>query len=246
MKTKEEVLKNCRVEGLIVKLPDVQLERKLYKEVANALELIGGKWKGGKVFGFLFQTDPTELLEEISNGERRNLKKEFQFFATPDSIADWIVGFSDLKDSDVILEPSSGQGAIINAIHRVLPNKNVNWCELMPINQSFCRKIPNTTFVCSDMFEHNIKNFYDKIIANPPFSKNQDIDHVYKMYELLKPGGKLVSIVSTHWRLSNNKKETEFKTWLNNVGAEIHEIEAGAFKESGTMISSLVVIITKT
>ena len=79
MTTKEQVLQNCTVEGTLVKLPNVQLDRKLYQEVAKSLELIGGKWKGGKVFGFVFATDPTDLLNQISNGEKRNLKKEFQF-----------------------------------------------------------------------------------------------------------------------------------------------------------------------
>jgi hypothetical protein len=66
MTTNEEVLQNCTVEGTTVKLPNVQLDRKLYQEVAKALELIGGKWKGGKVFGFVFATDPTDLLEIVS------------------------------------------------------------------------------------------------------------------------------------------------------------------------------------
>ena len=49
--TKEEVLQKCTVEGNVVKLPNKQLDRKLYQEVAKALELIGGKWKGGIVTG---------------------------------------------------------------------------------------------------------------------------------------------------------------------------------------------------
>ena len=50
----QKVLQECTVEGNVVKLPEGQLERKLYQEVAKALDLIGGKWKGGKVFGFVF------------------------------------------------------------------------------------------------------------------------------------------------------------------------------------------------
>ena len=76
--TKEQVLQDCTVEGNVVKLPNIQLDRKDYQEVAKALELIGGKWKGGKIMGFVFVTDPTELLDQIANGEKRNLKKEFQ------------------------------------------------------------------------------------------------------------------------------------------------------------------------
>lgn len=120
---KETCLQSCTVEGLIIKLPDYQLERKVYQEVAKSLELIGGKWKGGKVMGFIFNEDPTELLAQIANGENRNLKKEYQFYATPDSIADWLVQLADIKPEHNILEPSAGQGAIINAVRRVLPEQ---------------------------------------------------------------------------------------------------------------------------
>ena len=81
--TKEEVLQNCTVDGNVVKLPNVKLDRKLYLEVSKSLELIGGKWKGGKIFGFIFPSDPTELLQQIASGEKRNLKKNFSFSEHP-------------------------------------------------------------------------------------------------------------------------------------------------------------------
>lgn len=244
MTTKEEVLQNCTVEGFVIKLPNVQLERKLYQEVAKALELIGGKWKGSKVMGFVFPQDPSLLLEQIANGEKRNLKKEFQFFATPDSIADWLVELADLKESDSILEPSAGQGAIIEAILRQHKTANIIAIELMELNSSI---------LIQKGFHHELGDFltipnqpiYDKIIANPPFSKNQDIDHIKRMYEVCCPNGRIVSVASKHWQISSNKKETEFRNWLNDVGAEIHEIEKGAFKDSGTMVSSCIIVINK-
>ena len=57
-----EILQKCTIEENTVKLPNIQLERKEYIEVKNKLELIGGKWKGGKIQGFVFATDPSELL----------------------------------------------------------------------------------------------------------------------------------------------------------------------------------------
>ncbi|HZK96540.1 MAG TPA: hypothetical protein VFC67_20230, partial [Prolixibacteraceae bacterium] len=129
---KQEILQSCTVEGLIVKLPDEQFDRKIYQEVAKALELIGGKWKGGKIAGFVFNEDPTDLLAQIAGGESRNLKKEYQFYATPPAIADWLVELAGIKPDHKILEPSAGQGAIINAINRILPTQRVYWYELMP------------------------------------------------------------------------------------------------------------------
>lgn len=81
MNTKSDVIKACTIVGNIVKLPDVQLERKLYVDVAKSMELIGGKWKGGKVLGFVFPNDPTKLLDSLKEySPEKNLKKDFQYF----------------------------------------------------------------------------------------------------------------------------------------------------------------------
>jgi phospholipid N-methyltransferase len=247
---KEQALQACTVEGLVVKLPPEQLERKVYQEVAKSLQLIGGKWIGGKVFGFQFQEDPTELLAQVANGEKRNLQKEFQFYPTPDAIADWLVSLAHPKRGELILEPSAGQGAIIKAIFRYCPTiKHVDCCELMPINQTFLDKIDGALLIADDFLEmlHYHENVYDCIIANPPFAKNQDIDHIRQMYRFLKPGGRLVTIASQHWRNCTNKKETEFREWLKGImglGQPIN-IEAGAFRESGTMVGMVVITLTK-
>jgi len=242
--TQQKILKQCTVEGNVVKLPQQQLDRKLYLEVAKALQLIGGKWKGGKIAGFVFPNDPTELLAQIANGEKRNLKKEFQFFATPDSLADNLVEMADILRGHTILEPSAGQGAIIDSINRKYPGYPVAYFELMEINQTFLRKNPTANFLGSDFLKcSDIK--FDRIIANPPFTKNQDIDHIRHMFSCLNRYGILVSIASKHWKISNNKKEKAFAKWLNDLEAEIIEIDSGTFKESGTMIEALIIKIKK-
>jgi hypothetical protein len=250
MNSKEEVLQKCRVKGNIIKLPDVQLERKLYQDVAKSLELIGGKWKGGKTFGFVFPSNPTELLEQIANGEKRNLKKEYQFFATPADLADELVQLANINDPDLlVLEPSAGQGAIVNALLRKEPELMVHGFEIMDINQMFLKKINNFTLIGFDFLEdikyHNLEKYYDRIVANPPFTKNQDIDHIRQMYRYLKAGGRLVSMSSNHWHTSSFKKETEFKEWLHNRNANCICIEPGRFKESGTNIATCIIIIDK-
>ena len=250
--TKNDILKQCIVENNIVKLPNVLLDRKLYLEVANSLNLIGGKWKGGKICGFIFSNDPTELLKKIQDGNKINLKKEFQFFETPEELANNIVQLAELNNNCSILEPSAGQGAIIKAIQQVV-NIPIDCFELMDINRHVLEKINNVRIIGSDFLQFAdsvIKNknrftLYDRIVANPPFCKNQDIDHIYGMYNCLKEKGVLVSISSKHWQLSNNKKETKFKNWLSDVNADIFEVDGGTFKKSGTMISSLIIKIRK-
>jgi hypothetical protein len=244
MTTKEQVLQNCTVEGMLVKLPNVQLDRKLYQEVAKALELIGGKWKGGKVYGFVFATDPTDLLDQIANGEKRNLKKEFQFFATPEKLAEKLVDLAELQLHDTILEPSAGQGAIIKAINKVC-DAVPDCFELMDVNTVVLNKSGlRFNMVGDDFFKHNGKT-YSKIIANPPFTKNQDIDHLLEMYSLLSDGGRLVCITSESWVSGSSKKQVDFKSWLDKVEAEVIDIEKGSFKESGTMVGGKIIVINK-
>ncbi len=243
--TTQEVLQQSTVNGNIVKLPEVQLDRAIYMDVAKSLNLIGGKWKGGKVAGFVFNEDPTDLLSQIAGGEKRNIKKEVQFFGTPDKLADYVISLADIKKHHSFCEPEAGQGALVKAILRQIPDAIIDCYEILPLNQSFLKKIPNVSIKGSDFLNHNNNIFYDRIIANPPFSKNQDIDHVMEMYKWLKPGGRITSVASKHWQFSKNKKELSFKNWLNEINAEIIEVEAGEFKESGTSIATCIIIINK-
>ena len=66
------------------------------------------------------------------------------------------------------------------------------------------------------------------------------------MHDRLADGGKMVSIMSNHWLTSSNKKETAFREFLWKAGADVLEIEAGAFKESGTSISACIIVLDKT
>jgi hypothetical protein len=142
----EQILQQCTVQGKIVKLPGIQLERKTYLDVAKEINQIGGKWKGGKVSGFVFEQDPTELLLQIASGEKCNLQKEYQFFETPQALADKLVSLADINECHSILEPSAGRGALLTAINKVLPGKMIDCYELMDLNQSFLKKIPTASF----------------------------------------------------------------------------------------------------
>lgn len=239
-----KILKQCTIEGSVVKLPEIQLDRKNYLEVKKSLELIGGKWKGGKIQGFIFQEDPTDLLNQVANGEKRNLKKEFQFFGTPEKLADRLVSLLEPKRQDTILEPSAGQGAIIRALNQVC-DVVVDCYELMDLNVQILNKSELLFNYIGGDFLRNNKVKYSKIIANPPFTKNQDIDHVKEMYSCLDKEGRLVSIMSESWVNGNQKKQKEFRVWLEEVNAEVLDIERGSFKESGTMVGGKIVVINK-
>jgi type I restriction-modification system DNA methylase subunit len=86
---------------------------------------------------------------------------------------------------------------------------------------------------------------YDRIVANPPFTRQQDVDHVLHMYEILAKGGILVSVMSPSWQFRENKKSKGFRDFLEKNEAEVIELPEGTFKESGTMIRTCIVKIRK-
>lgn len=241
----EEILKHCTLEDSILKLPQVQFNKKNYAEAKKWIEEAGGSWQGGKIQGFTFPFNPERVFSILKGGERCDLQKDFQFFETPDDVADWLVMLAGgINADDTILEPSAGRGALIKAIHRACPSVMVECYELMPENREFLHSLNNVMLLDEDFTKDTVGS-YTKIIANPPFSGNQDIEHVRLMYERLEEGGTLAAITGPHWKLGSEKKCEEFRAWLDFIGGKTFEIGAGEFKESGTTIATVAVVIKK-
>jgi type I restriction-modification system DNA methylase subunit len=117
----------------------------------------------------------------------------------------------------------------------------------MDINRGILKQISNCDLIGNDFLtdSQGLKNTFDRVVANPPFSKNQDIEHIYKMFEVCRQGGKIVTIASKHWQHSTGKKETAFKQWLEDLNADVIEVPSGEFAESGTKIATCIIIINK-
>ena len=242
----EEVLKQCTFKDNMLYLPNVQLSKKTYADVKVWIEEAGGKWTGGKVQGFSFDFDATRVAGILMEGKRCNLAKDFQFFATPPEVADWLVSLAgDFSPDCKVLEPSAGTGAIIDAIHRVQPDVVVDCYELMPENKEKLSKLDHIRLLGDDFTQAEHSSEYDLIVANPPFSKNQDIRHVIQMYHDLKPGGTVAAITSRHWQQASEKVCKDFRAFLEEVSAQVYEIEEGAFKKSGTGVGTIAIVINK-
>lgn len=232
-------LSKCIISGNTISLPFEQLTN--YSEVRKALLNAGATYNRNK---FIFPNDAHPYIDRLMGGESVNIKKEFQFYATPAPLAKYLVSIAEVNNYQTILEPSAGQGAIIKAI-REKCSVNVDCCELMCINSKVLKKMEGCTLIAEDFLKLGRFGYYDRIIANPPFNKNQDIEHIKLMFKHLKTGGRLVSIASKHWQFSTRKKETDFRDWLEDVTAEILEIPHGAFSESGTKIATCIIIINR-
>ena len=241
----QDIINACEIDNKNIRLPKFQINKKVYSEVKKTFENAGASWVGGKTQAFVFPFVPDRVMDELKKGNYINLQQDYQFFETPDDLADWIVSLADIKETDLILEPSAGRGAIIKAIHSIYPSLNVDCYELMPENREYLLQMPCVSLMGLNFINDNKEKKYNKIIANPPFSNNQDIIHIRKMYDILEDGGRLVAISGTGYKFRQDKVAIEFREWLASVYDVTYMIEKGKFKKSGTNIETCVIIINK-
>ncbi len=240
-----QVLDRCRIEDNLLYLPDGQLDRKLYIKVNKVLDLMGGKWnRGKKAHVFSIDNVPDLLNQCIETGEITDIYKELQFFETPSDIVELMMSYADLKTSDVVLEPSAGKGAIA----KVLLERcccDVHACDIHEPFQNDLISLGCRVYR-GDFLTYDTGRTFDKIVANPPFTKQQDIDHANKMLDLLKIGGTLVCIMSSSVQFRENAKTRMFLSRLNlKTDYEFIELPSGSFKESGTMVNTVMLVAEK-
>jgi predicted RNA methylase len=248
MKLKDNVLDilgNCRVEGNVLYLPDYQLDRADYVAVNKVLESLGGKWNR-KEKGHIFDYCPQDALDNvILTGEYTDIKKELQFFPTPRAVAERICDWAEIPDADSVLEPSVGKGDLADVAWEYGPEYLFGLDVNVDMNKYLAEK-PYDTQTGVDFLEMEFDDSYDRIVMNPPFSRQQDIDHIYKAFEVLSVGGIMVSVVSKSPFYRTNEKSLKFRAFLEEHNAIVEDLPDGAFKESGTMVRACLIKIVKT
>lgn len=231
------------IDGVVVRLVE-QLDRSTYAKVNAILEGLGGKWNRSKK-GHVFESDPTPLIENfLLTGRFVDAKKDFGFFPTPDRLADRVIALADLRAGMTVMEPSVGTGQLAKRAAKVVGISNVHCVE---IQESLAIDLRNQGFnvVCDDFLNLEPGALVDRLVLNPPFSKQQDIHHVMRAWDWLSPGGRLVAIMSASVTFRSNRLTKEFRAFLSQHGAEIEEVEAGAFASSGTQVRTVIIAVDK-
>ena len=83
---------------------------------------------------------------------------------------------------------------------------------------------------------------FDAVVANPPFSAQQDVTHVSHMIDFLKEGGRLATVMSNGVTFRQTKKTLALTEKLEDMEEfDITPLPEGAFKTSGTGVSTVIV-----
>jgi len=239
------ILSKMVVEGQVAKLSCGQLAPTTYARVNKVLELLGGKWSR-KFGGHIFQQDPTELLESVLVTGTVAKPEKFGFFPTQPELAGVVVDLAWLEEGMKVLEPSAGDGGLADSIAAIVGAENLDCIEIQNKNVQVLRKkgyqVTEADFMSVPA---PALPYHSRVIMNPPFERQQDIDHVLHAWNFLKPGGRLIAIMASSVKFRENKKTIEFREFVERNRGKIIDNPEGSFKASGTGVSTITVCIDK-
>lgn len=226
-----------------------QLDRKLYTDVNKVLEAIGGKWKRADQ-AHVFDEAAEPLIETILETRTYSrVKQDLGQFDSPDAVVARVIELCNIKGGECFLEPSAGIGNIALAAAdagAVVWAIEIDEKRFTSLTERLNRGDAGAVILCDFLAETpNHAMGFDIIGMNPPFARQVDIDHVLHAFEFLKPGGRLVSVMSAGAMHRVNKKATEFREFVWSHGGQFYPLPDGAFSESGTEVHTCIVVINK-
>lgn len=236
-------LTTMTVSGTSAKL-SAQLDRADYAKVNKILEGLGGKWNkkaGAHVFA---SCDPEEAIANFLETGKLDKPQKFGFFPTPAPLAWELVKLAGLRPGHTVLEPEAGVGGIASICAEVVGKGSVTCYEIQQKNCDVLRslgfKVEQADFLTVEPAPR-----FTHVILNPPFEKQQDIDHVLHAFKFLEPAGTMAAIMSIAVTFRTNSKTTQFRAFLDSMGAKITVNHKDAFKESGTSAQTVSIVFQK-
>lgn len=182
-----------------------------------------------------------DLENRKEEGTAPRAVSSFNLFQTPAPIATRMAQMIAGEEAGRILEPSAGLGRIYRALRETL----LMPARIIMVEQSAecCAELRKTTtgnegdrvfesdFLSISAFE--LGGEFDAVCMNPPFKMGTDIRHILHAFEMLAPGGLLVSLCYNGSR-QNAKLKPMCDSW--------ELLPEGSFKAEGT--SAEVALLT--
>lgn len=186
---------------------------------------------------------------EAQNGQKSNastaVSKDLQFYPTPAPAADFLVAHAEPRqpynkrnEPFKILEPSCGDGAILDALRRYENNFDGRVrIEAMGIEvhseRAATGKRKGHNVLCSNFLRVEPNPIYDMVLMNPPFYGKHYQQHVEHAMKFLRPGGELYAILPITAVTDHGYVKAKKYAW-----DKWRDLPVGSFSESGTNINT--------
>ena len=150
--------------------------------------------------------------------------KDLQYYPTPNAVIDQILRNFGFREGWKVLEPSCGDGRIMDALRKRREHLLVTGVEVDPGRAAEARAKGHHVLV-GNFLQCQPDPVWDLILMNPPFYGRHWKLHLGHALKFLKPGGHLVCILPATAYYDHG-----------DLPGEWHDLPVASFAESGTNI----------
>lgn len=181
-----------------------------------------------------FRARPAEPAEPVY------VDVKSQYFPTPPAVAALMIDAADLAPGMTVLEPSAGLGAIAKVAAPLVAS-----VDCVDDNGVFADALRRDRFVVThaDFLAVPAEPRYDRVLMNPPFARQADIAHVTHALGFVRPGGRVVAVMSAGAEFRSDKTATAFRDLVAGRGGWFERLPDDAFAASGTKVRTVLVVI---
>jgi hypothetical protein len=197
---------------------------------------------------------------------KTSVAKNYGFFPTPDAAAERVIRHTPLyRDRDEaplsVLEPSAGSGNLARRCAEARTGTNydggrcdytyraaVDCIEIQPEladalrSEGVYRRVLSCDFL---LLQPDPEKLYDRVVMNPPFDRERDIDHVMHALSFLKADGFLIAIMSAGTEFRETRKSTAFRSLMQRMNALWEDLPPGSFASAGTYVNTVILRVWK-
>jgi predicted RNA methylase len=259
-----QVLAGATVEGTasrpVVLLNAPQLARPLYEATDKVLRALGGKWDR-RARGHVFDR-PVEgqLADALRSGVAVDAARTAEQFFTPPHVARSMAVRAGIVDATHVLEPSAGSGALVEAATAY--GATVTAIERDPLLLPALRRSGDARLGHLRVYEADFMTWtppvreeanesvyfparIDVVLMNPPFSRGTDAEHVTRALGFLAPGGVLVSVMSPHYLVGQDRRSVAFRELIGRHDTSWDPLPDASFRASGTDVATGILTVRK-
>lgn len=228
------------------------------KDLLRRVNLLLAEWYGEVVGdGKDRPSDPADALRDPKRAMARNLA----WFPTPEPLAESVVDRMRRSDRRMrILEPSAGEGALVRHLaeparvwHAATGDYRSVTHEVVAVEfdhgraatlraSGQCSRVHHADFLDLDPATLGL---FDRVVMNPPFDAQRDVDHVAHAWSFVRPGGQLVAIMSAGAEWREDRKARAFRELVEAHGARWHDNPPGSFASVGTNVNTVTLVVDR-
>lgn len=153
-----------------------------------------------------------------------DVSKDLQFYPTPRKVIDRVLSSISISKDERVLEPSCGDGAILDALAESGIYANGIEYDAGRANQS---RAKGHSVQIANFLECEPDPRFDYVIMNPPFAGQHYVKHVEHAMKFLRAGGILIAILPANAWYKHKKLKGR---WT--------DLPMCSFRESGTNVNT--------